>query len=111
MAVKNRDIANWGYINGVHEEYLKLTFNFKTFPWVFMLKGDTLYSYRNMLDEYLIVEYIKSDHKQTKLKLPIPPALTYLGLQYIYLKGKYPAWNNTMNNLAFNRLGLESLPF
>jgi hypothetical protein len=93
IAAKNRDIANWALLDGINEEYLKLTYNFTSFPWIFMLKGDTMYPYQGSRNESSLVEFITSYYKETEVKEPIPPTLTYLGLQYIYLKRKYPRWN------------------
>ena len=85
MALKNPDIANWAYVDGVDEEYLRITYNFTSFPWIFMLKGDSMYPYSGMRNEEKIVEFITTTYNETATKAPIPPTLTYLGLQYIYL--------------------------
>ena len=63
IAVKNRDIANWGYIDGYFEEYLKITYNFTQFPTLMMLKNNTVHYFSGYRSEKDIVEFIKSSHE------------------------------------------------
>ena len=85
IASKNTDVANWGYIDGYDDEYLKIPYNFTQFPTLMLIKNETVYVFNGVRSETDIVEFIKSSHAWAPVKKPIPPRLTYLGLQYIYL--------------------------
>lgn len=65
IAAKHRDIANWALLDGVNEEYLRLTYNFTSFPWIFMLKGDTMYPYSGFRNESSLVEFVTSYYNET----------------------------------------------
>ena len=75
-----------------------------------MVKGDTMYPFNGYRNESSLVEFITENYNMTSNKAPIPPVLTYLGLQYIYMKRQYPAWNKKLNELVFTRAGYEHLP-
>ena len=60
MAAKHQDIANWAMFDGANEEYLKLTYTIPSFPYIFMLKEDSMYPYLGARDEASIVEFVTS---------------------------------------------------
>jgi hypothetical protein len=96
--------------DGANEEYLKLTYKIPSFPYIFMLKEDTMYPYLGSRDEASIVEFVTSYYNKSETKERIPPTLTYIGLQYIYMERKFPAWNETLNKYIFTPIGYDHLP-
>ncbi len=96
--------------DGVNEEYLKLTYNIPSFPYIFMLKEDSMYPFLGTRDEKSIVEFVTTFYNQSEAKQRIPPTLTYIGLQYIYMERKFPAWNETLNKFIFTPIGCDHLP-
>ena len=95
--------------DGANEEYLKLTYKIPSFPYIFMLKEDTMYPYLGSRDEASIVEFVTSYYNKSETKERIPPTLTYIGLQYIYMERKFPAWNETLNKYIFTPIGYDHL--
>lgn len=109
MASKNKDIANWGIIDGINNELIKETFSHKSFPTILLLKGDTAYKYMGSQTEDSIKQFIESGHKDMwgEQKFLIPPKVGMIGLQIRYLERKFPVWNEILEEHVFKKIGME----
>jgi Thioredoxin len=80
--------VRFGMVDVMESELLKESFKVKVSPWIVFLKDGTAFDYDNLRNKESIKNFIQSDlsghgaaASNKKLQFPIPPLLTWFGLQ------------------------------
>ena len=109
-AVTGQDIARWGTADGFWEELLKNTYKITSYPYILLLKNKTAYVYEGDRSVRSLRSFVTSNHEFPEVvSFPIPPKVTPLGLQLIYLERKLPKINAFLDVYLFDYIGFAHL--